>query len=266
MKEKKKRNIGSIILLIIAIGLIGVGSYLMYTDKLKVTEDDSESKNKIVEEKLDVKNEDVKNALSILQLENISNEYVGDLKDFYYNNDSISDDLKLFLILYTFDDIEKVKAGEISELTITVDEIKTNSLNIFEKEIDEKNYKTISLADGLVANWNEDKKEYSIVKSGEEKPKDSRYYGELVSAIKFDNQIILTVKSFYASLESNGDGESIYVLYSNSDKQNKVSEKEYEDIPKISDSNINKDSLGQYQFIFKDVKGKYKFDSFVKTN
>ena len=259
MKEKKKGKL-SLILLILSLLLIGIGGYLMYSDKLQTKKINKSEKPEIEQEKLDINSDDIKELISVIQLNSISNEYVGELKDYYYKHDSINDDLVLFLAIYRFEDVDKVIKGELSECVLTEEMVKDKVSEIYEQEVDAKSYKTVSLADGFIANWNEEKREFTVEKATDSNSEKSRYYGEVVEAIKFDDQIILTVNSYYASFE-----EGKYTLYSDSSKLGKVSEKKYDNIPNVSDSDIKQDHLAQYQFIFDNIDGNYKFNSYIKS-
>lgn len=276
-KSEKKSGKGlkvlAVLLLIISFGLIGSGLYLKFMNDNKKEEPKEEVIEEpiITEEELDIDSDEVVSLVNLLQLTNITNPMVStDIKDYYFTQNDINDDLKLYLGISTLDKVVNFDVNSTTPIEIEVKEIEDNILKIFDSEREDKTYKDITLNDSLVAKYNGETNKYSIEVSNTEVTDKSQYYGEVVSAKKEGDIITLVIRTYYASYEdidNNPETPSVFNLYKDSTKSEKISEiaEGYTELPKIKDTSIDENKFQDYEFIFTSSVDGYKLTSFNKV-
>lgn len=276
-KEKKPGKglkIFAVLLLILSLGFIGSGVYLLYKDnnkKEEVKEEVVEKEPEVIEEDLDITSEEVIGLFNKLQIERITDSLVGEeVKDYYFEKEVINDDLKLFLALVNTGKVGSYQAGSTDVVEIDVKDVETEVLSLFEEARTDAAYKDLNLGNGVEAKFNAETKKYTLSSALNSVVDQSKYYGELYSAKKVGDEITLTVKTYYASYEdidNNAATPSVFNLYKDSTKSEKISEVEggYEALPKIKDTNIDEAKFQDYQFTFKKADDIYKFMSFQKV-
>lgn len=276
-KEKKPGKglkIFAVLLLILSLGLIGSGVYLLYMDnnkKEEIQEKPVEKEPEIVEEELDITSEEVVGLFNQLQLERITDSLVGEgVRDYYFSKEEINDDLKLFLALVNMGKVSNYKAGSTDVVEISVEDVETEIVALFNETRTDATYKDLNLGNGVEAKFNTETKKYTLSSVLNSVVEQSKYYGELFSAKKVGDEVILTIKTYYASYEdidNNAATPSVFNLYKDSTKSEKISEVEsgYQALPKIKDTNIDETKFQDYQFTFKLVDNEYKFIAFQKV-
>lgn len=276
-KEKKPGKglkIFAVLLLIISLGLIGSGVYLLYMDnnkKKEIQEKPVEKEPEIVEEDLDITSEEVIGLFNQLQVERITDSLVGEeVRDYYFSKEEINDDLKLFLALVNMGKVSNYKAGSTDVVEISVEDVETEIVALFNETRTDATYKDLNLGNGVEAKFNTETKKYTLSSVLNSVVEQSKYYGELFSAKKVGDEVILTIKTYYASYEdvdNNAATPSVFILYKDSTKSEKISEVEsgYSTLPKIKDTNIDETKFQDYQFTFKSIDNGYKFISFQKV-
>lgn len=276
-KSEKKSGKGlkvlAVLLLIISFGLIGSGVYLKFMNDNKKEEPKEEAIEKpiITEEELDIESDEVVGLFNLLQLNNITNPMVStDIKDYYFTQKDINDDLKLYLGISTLDKVVNFDVTSNTPIEIEVKEIEDNILKIFDSKREDKTYKDLTLNNSLVAKYKSETNKYSIEVSNTEVTDKSQYYGEVVSANKEGDIITLVIRTYYASYEdidNNPDTPSVFNLYKDSTKSEKISEivEGYTELPKIKDLSIEENKFQDYKFIFTSSNDGYKLTSFNKV-
>lgn len=276
-KSEKKSGKGlkvlAVLLLIISFGLIGSGLYLKFMNDNKKEEPKEEVIDEpiITEEELDIESDEVVGLFNLLQLNNITNPMVStDIKDYYFTQNDINDDLKLYLGISTLDKVVNFDVTSNTPIEIEVKEIEDNILKIFDSEREEKTYKDLTLNNSLVAKYNSETNKYSIEVSNTEVTDKSQYYGEVVFANKEGDIITIVIRTYYASYEdidNNPDTPSVFNLYKDSTKSEKISEivEGYTELPKIKDLSIEANKFQDYDFIFTSFDDGYKLTSFNKV-
>lgn len=276
-KSEKKSGKGlkvlAVLLLIISFGLIGSGVYLKFMNDNKKEEPKEEVIEEpiITEEELDIESDEVVGLFNLLQLNNITNPMVStDIKDYYFTQKDINDDLKLFLGISTLDKVVNFDVTSNTPIEIEVKEIEDNILKIFDSEREDKTYKDLTLNNSLVAKYKSETNKYSIEVSNTEVTDKSQYYGEVVSANKEGDIITLVIRTYYASYEdidNNPNTPSVFNLYKDSTKSEKISEivEGYTELPKIKDLSIEENKFKDYKFIFTSSNDGYKLTSFNKV-
>lgn len=276
-KSEKKSGKGlkvlAVLLLIISFGLIGSGVYLKFMNDNKKEEPKEEAIEKpiITEEELDIESDEVVSLFNLLQLNNITNPMVStDIKDYYFTQKDINDDLKLFLGIATLDKVVNFDVTSNTPIEIEVKEIEDNILKIFDSEREDKTYKDLTLNNSLVAKYKSETNKYSIEVSNTEVTDKSQYYGEVVSANKEGDITTLVIRTYYASYEdidNNPNTPSVFNLYKDSTKSEKISEiaEGYTELPKIKDLSIEENKFQDYKFIFTSSNDGYKLTSFNKV-
>lgn len=276
-KSEKKSGKGlkvlAVLLLIISFGLIGSGVYLKFMNDNKKEEPKEEAIEKpiITEEELDIESDEVVSLFNLLQLNNITNPMVStDIKDYYFTQKDINDDLKLFLGISTLDKVVNFDVTSNTPIEIEVKEIEDNILKIFDSEREDKTYKDLTLNNSLVAKYKSETNKYSIEVSNTEVTDKSQYYGEVVSANKEGDLITLVIRTYYASYEdidNNPNTPSVFNLYKDSTKNEKISDKAegYTELPKLKDISIDENKFQDYKFIFNSSTDGYKLTSFNKV-
>lgn len=276
-KSEKKSGKGlkvlAVLLLIISFGLIGSGVYLKFMNDNKKEEPKEEAIEKptITEEELDIESDEVVSLFNLLQLNNITNPMVStDIKDYYFTQKDINDDLKLFLGIATLDKVVNFDVTSNTPIEIEVKEIEDNILKIFDSEREDKTYKDLTLNNSLVAKYNGETNKYSIEVSNTEVTDKSQYYGEVVSANKEGDIITIVIRTYYASYEdidNNPNTPSVFNLYKDSTKNEKISDKAegYTELPKLKDISIDENKFQDYKFIFTSSTNGYKLTSFNKV-
>lgn len=276
-KSEKKSGKGlkvlAVLLLIISFGLIGSGVYLKFMNDNKKEEPKEEVIDEpiITEEELDIESDEVVSLFNLLQLNNITNPMVStDIKDYYFTQKDINDDLKLYLGISTLDKVVNFNVTSNTPIEIEVKEIEDNILKIFDSEREDKTYKDLTLNNSLVAKYKSETNKYSIEVSNTEVTDKSQYYGEVVSANKEGNIITIVIRTYYASYEdidNNPNTPSVFNLYKDSTKSEKISEivEGYTELPKIKDLSIEENKFQDYKFIFTSSNDGYKLTSFNKV-
>lgn len=276
-KSEKKSGKGlkvlAVLLLIISFGLIGSGVYLKFMNDNKKEEPKEEviEEPTITEEELDIESDEVVGLFNLLQLNNITNPMVStDIKDYYFTQKDINDDLKLYLGISTLDKVVNFDVTSNTPIEIEVKEIEDNILKIFDSEREDKTYKDLTLNNSLVAKYKSETNKYSIEVSNTEVTDKSQYYGEVVSANKEGDIITLVIRTYYASYEdidNNPNTPSVFNLYKDSTKSEKISEiaEGYTELPKIKDLSIEENKFQDYKFIFTSSNDGYKLTSFNKV-
>lgn len=276
-KSEKKSGKGlkvlAVLLLIISFGLIGSGVYLKFMNDNKKEEPKEEVIDEpiITEEELDIESDEVVSLFNLLQLNNITNPMVStDIKDYYFTKNDINDDLKLYLGISTLDKVVNFDVTSNTPIEIEVKEIEDNILKIFDSEREDKTYKDLTLNNSLVAKYKSETNKYSIEVSNTEVTDKSQYYGEVVSANKEGDIITLVIRTYYASYEdidNNPNTPSVFNLYKDSTKSEKISEivEGYTELPKIKDLSIEENKFQDYKFIFTSSNDGYKLTSFNKV-
>lgn len=276
-KSEKKSGKGlkvlAVLLLIISFGLIGSGVYLKFMNDNKKEEPKEEAIEKpiITEEELDIESDEVVSLFNLLQLNNITNPMVStDIKDYYFTKNDINDDLKLYLGISTLNKVVNFDVTSNTPIEIEVKEIEDNILKIFDSEREDKTYKDLTLNNSLVAKYKSETNKYSIEVSNTEVTDKSQYYGEVVTANKEGDIITLVIRTYYASYEdidNNPNTPSVFNLYKDSTKSEKISEivEGYTELPKIKDLSIEENKFQDYKFIFTSSNDGYKLTSFNKV-
>ncbi|MGN0973679.1 MAG: hypothetical protein ACI4OT_02935 [Bacilli bacterium] len=276
-KSEKKSGKGlkvlAVLLLIISLCLIGSGVYLKFMNDNKKEEPKEEVIEEpiITEEELDIDSDEVVSLFNLLQLNNITNPVVSsDIKDYYFTKNDINDDLKLYLGISTLDKVVNFDVNSTTPIEIEVKDIEDNILKIFDSERTDKTYKDFTLNNSLVAKYNSETNKYSIEVSNTEVTDKSQYYGEVVSAKKEGDIITLVIRTYYASYEdidNNPETPSVFNLYKDSTKSEKISEiaEGYTELPKIKDTSIDENKFQDYEFIFTSSTDGYKLTSFNKV-
>lgn len=276
-KSEKKSGKGlkvlAVLLLIISFGLIGSGVYLKFMNDNKKEEPKEEAIEEpiITEEELDIESDEVVSLFNLLQLNNITNPMVStDIKDYYFTKNDINDDLKLYLGISTLDKVVNFDVTSNTPIEIEVKEIEDNILKIFDSEREDKTYKDLTLNNSLVAKYKSETNKYSIEVSNTEVTDKSQYYGEVISANKEGDIITLVIRTYYASYEdidNNPNTPSVFNLYKDSTKSEKISEivEGYTELPKIKDLSIEENKFKDYKFIFTSSNDGYKLTSFNKV-
>lgn len=276
-KSEKKSGKGlkvlAVLLLIISFGLIGSGVYLKFMNDNKKEEPKEEAIEKpiITEEELDIESDEVVSLFNLLQLNNITNPMVStDIKDYYFTQKDINDDLKLYLGISTLNKVVNFDVTSNTPIEIEVKEIEDNILKIFDSEREDKTYKDLTLNNSLVAKYKSETNKYSIEVSNTEVTDKSQYYGEVVSANKEGDIITLVIRTYYASYEdidNNPNTPSVFNLYKDSTKSEKISEiaEGYTELPKIKALSIEENKFQDYKFIFTSSNDGYKLTSFNKV-
>ena len=265
-KDKSSNNgkglkVFATLLLLIALGCIGAGVYLYMNQETvqEPVEEEVETPAEPESIELDIASQEVVTLFAELAFNEISLPGADDtIKDFYEVKTEVNDDLKLYLALMANDKVKNFEAGQT--VSVPTSELEQSITNMFEAPRAE-DYKNMNLGEGKVATFDANANAYTISLVGEI-PDDSKYHGELYSAVKSDNKIIITVKVYYASLEQ-GDNGPVYKVYTNSKKEKAVSEEAYKELPAVSSLTV--DDLDTYEFEFSQIDESYKLTSFKKV-